>query len=485
MSTSNVVEFPAAGPVIAQNWATSSKYMGFDTASYNSEKACLGSCLINPRAIHEVVDVLGSEPGVFTARDHQRIYTAFLSLWKSSRPIDVVIVLEMLRDEDEAPVDGWPIYLAELAGTVPTSSHARHYAENVMQRYRVLESVETCKYLANSEDPDTLIPMTVQKLQALTKNEEARHLRRVSECTTEVVDELEQFARGVLTSARATGYAPLDTMLRGGLHEGEMCVLAGRPSHGKSALALNIGYRAAKRGTPVIVFSLEMSKESIVNRLLGIHGGVNMRNIQNGWRADVELRKARACEHALRSLPFYIDDTGSLDISRIAARAQSFVQRHPKALIVVDYLQLIHATGKFNAREAEVSHISRALKRIARDTATPVLCACQLSRDSEKEKDHYRKLAYLRESGSIEQDADVVMILSRLSQEEIADYMNKHNMGPKEKLDETCVLCVAKQRNGPIGKELMYFNKWTQRFEPFDGKDENETAAPERQDLAF
>lgn len=480
MSAANVVSFPR----IADNWKASGSYMGFDPLALTAESACLGACLINPLSIHEAVDVLGTDSGVFYSRDHQHIYECFLALWSAGKAIDVVAVIDHMNEnyDEDKPKEGWPVYLAETAGTVPTSAHVRQYAELVMKRHRTLESVEACKYLAQHTKPEEVISQTAQRLNALTRHEETRHVRRVAECATPVIEELEAYAHGATTSARATDYPELDTRLRGGLHEGEMTVLAGRPSHGKSALAMNIAFRVASTGTPVLFFSLEMSRESIVNRLLGIHGGVNMRNIQNKWQIDTELRKARNAENALKTMPFYIDDSSNLDVARITARAASFAQKHPKCLFVVDYLQLIRAHGKFSNREAEVSTVSRALKAIAKDTKTPLLCACQLSRESEKEKDHYRKLAYLRESGSIEQDADLVLILSRLNNEEVKAY-TAENVGTKERLEESCVLCIAKQRNGPIGKVLMHFNKWNQRFSVFD--DDEKQNAPEQEDMPF
>jgi replicative DNA helicase len=457
-----------AGPTIATNWRASDTFMNFSLNAIDCERAALGCVYLNENAIHDLVEILGDDPGVFDNHYCQKVYALFCEDYRANRGADVVRHLEKLRrEEDEKPSDGWPIFLTDLAASVQTSTHVRDYARAVREAFETSEAVHACEILSTAKRPGELLPQTIIKLNAFTNRTDDPAVARIGGDLDNAVSELESRARGEFTAAYATGYRRVDEMLRGGLHKGETVVVAARTSDGKTAFLLNVARNVAQRGTPILFFSSEMSRETIAARLISIVGGVNTHRIQSGWQVEKELQRARAAAMQARELPLFIDDTAAIDIAKLSTRTAMFVRKNPNALIVIDYLQLVTSGHKFGTREAEVAHVSREIKRIARQTNCPVLLACQLSRESEKEPDHYRKLSFMRESGAIEQDADVVIILAGIQEKEVSAFAGEYR-GDVARLRESSVLCVAKHRNGPVGKLLLHFDRSTQRISDFD-----------------
>jgi len=389
--------------------------------------------------------------------------------YRKARAIDLVTILERLRrthDEDE-PAEGWNEYVGNLAASVPTSTHARDYARLVREQFETDEMVRACEIVSTAKRPDEVLPQTVAKLNNFQHRTEESSVARASVGLDDVLAELDARAHGNFTSAIPTGYTTLDRTLRGGLHPGEVVVAAGRTSDGKTAFMLNVAVNAARTGQHVLFISAEMPRSALQQRAISLCGGCNTNRIQSGWQYESDLARARRGADEVRNLPIYIEDTPAITIGKLAARASVFVRKHPKTLIVIDYLQLLQTGQKFSLREAEVAFISREVKRIARITNCPVLLACQLNRESEKETDHFRKLACMRESGAVEQDADVVIIISRMTENEVAAYAKALN-GQHARLRESSIITVAKHRNGATGKVLLHFDKPTQRFSDFD-----------------
>lgn len=451
----------ARGPYIKPNFRVHKP----DPLRLGSECAALGCVLINEKAIHEVVDVLGSNIDAFYFPHNRTIFNVFLKLWDLGKPIDVVTVIDECRKhEAPEPSEGWGEYVTELACCVPTSANAAVYANQVRDRHREVEGINAVKAVAQSPTPEPhLIPLA-DKILKLNQTESTKTILTTKQLSAGAVDRLESIAANGINGA-STGYVKLDETLRGGFQRGDMIVIAARPSHGKTAIALNMAYRASKSGATPFVVSLEMSRESVFDRLIGIHTDARMHSIYNRFDAHSQIRKVRAGLDSFARLPIHLCDESNLDIARIAHRCVAFAQRHPNTVILIDYLQLIRSSDRFKSRETEVADISRQLKNIARQTNCPVVVCCQLNRESESQADHYKKLAYLRESGSIEQDADVVMILCRATEAETKEM--EPQIRNKDLACNTLILCVAKHRNGPVGKVALHFDRWTQRISEF------------------
>lgn len=435
-----------------------------DPMRWNSERAVLGCVLLNERAIHNVVDVLGSQVDAFYFPLNRAVYQIFLKLWDCGTPIDAVTVVAELRKADEKePGEGWAEFVTNLMGEVPTSTNARAYAKQVLARHREIEGVNAVKAVASSKAPEQELTTLADKIIQLNAPEVNRSILNAKQISEGIIEKLETIASAGVSGV-STGYTKVDQLLRGGFQHGDMIVVAARPSHGKTAIALNVAYRAAKAGATPFLVSLEMSREAICERFMGIHCEANLEKLYCQFTADGQISKVRSGLSSWERLPIHMCDESNLNISRIAHRCVSFAQRHEKAIIIIDYLQLISG-DKSRGREVEVADISRQIKNIARQTNCPVVVCCQLNRESESQPDHFKKIAYLRESGSIEQDADVVIIVSRASDEEKKDLAKDI---PSDDLRcKALILCVAKHRNGPIGTVALHFEKSTQRIREF------------------
>lgn len=453
-------------PTISTNWHEPVNPFGIEV--FDVERAALGCPLLNPAAMHDLVDVLGDDPGVFRDQYAQRVYAELLEACRAERAIDLVTICERLRRKhDDEPAEGWNFYVGNLSASVPTSTHARDYARMVREQFETDEVVRGCEIVSTAKDPYEHLPQMMAKLSAFTNRTEQSSVARASHGLDDVLADLDARAHGNFTAAIPTGYATMDRTLRGGLHPGEVTVAAARPSGGKTAFMINVAVNAARMGTPVFIASAEMPRAALQQRMISLCGGCNVNRIQSGWQYETDLARARQGAAEVKHLPVYIEDTPAITITKLAAKAAIFVRKHSKALIVIDYLQLLQSGQKFSTREAEVAFISREVKRIARVTNCPVLLACQLNRESEKETDHFRKLACMRESGAVEQDADVVIIVSPMTEAEVAVYAKALN-GQSARLRESSILTIAKHRNGATGKVLLHFDKPTQRFSDFD-----------------
>ncbi|HEX9679676.1 MAG TPA: replicative DNA helicase [Candidatus Saccharimonadales bacterium] len=416
-----------------------------------AEASLLGSILLDGEAIGQIADAI--TPDDFYEPRHGLIYTAMADLYNSHRPIDILTLSDQLKKRKKLDEIGGSSYLTELTNLVPTASHVEHYAEIVREkaiRRRLINAAAKINKLSYQED-DSIVQLLSEAEASLFSVSQAsigQDLVSIEAVLSQSFDRLEELhkdkskLRGV-----PTGFSAVDSLLAG-LQPSDLVVLASRPSMGKSTLAMNIAHHVAlKEKQAVLVFSLEMSKEQLVDRLLAAEAGVDAWKIRTGNLNDDDFVKLGEAMGQLSEAPIYIDDTPVINVLEMRTKARREKHRHPIGLIVVDYLQLMSAVSRGGEnRVQEISEISRGLKAIARELNVPVLALSQLSRSVEQRSPQIPQLGDLRESGSIEQDADVVMFIYR------EDYYNPDT----DRLHITDIY-VKKHRNGPTGKVELYF----------------------------
>ncbi len=427
--------------------------------SIEAERSVLGAMLLNPEAVGAAIEILHDNASdVFYAEAHQHIYAAMVELFKHASPVDATTLLSQLSRMAALERAGGASYIADLTGAVPTSANVEHYAKIVLDTAIFRKLISACTRLASQAyqgvgEVARLLDRAEQEIFSIAEQRQLNPVCSVSDLLDEGIHRIEeQMKSHTGITGLATGLHELDTLLAG-LQPSDMVVLAARPSVGKTALALNIAAHATNRlGKGALIFSLEMSKEQLVHRLLCLEGNVNARRLREGFLAGNEFRKIQDAADVLSRAKLFVDDTPGIGPLELRSKARRQAAMHHIDLIIVDYLQLMQGSGDPNNRQEAVAGISQAIKGIARELRVPVLALSQLNREAEKDDVGMPKLAHLRESGAIEQDADVVMILSRPP---------KHEAEEKPNLIR---VHVAKQRNGPTGIVEVYFDRETQRF---------------------
>ncbi len=438
-------------------------------SSVDVEASVLGAILIDQDAITKVADAL--RPNDFYDDRHRVIYESCLTLYDSGQPIDVITLSEELRKEGTLQDVGGSAYITQLTNTVPTSANAEQYASIVATksiRRRLIQASSEISKIGSDEKRSIaeLIEEAESKLFEVSKQHVGNDVISLEDILAESFDRLDSLHKnkGSLRGV-TTGFKDLDSMLAG-LQRSDLIILAARPSMGKTAMALNIAQNVAiKAKEPVLLFSLEMSKEQLVDRMLASEAGVHSWKLRNGDLSDTDFEKIGNAMGALGEAKLFIDDTPGISVSDLRTKARREAHKHKLGLIIVDYLQLMSGGNRFSNSEnrvQEISEISRGLKIIARELNVPVLALSQLSRSVESRNPKIPQLADLRESGSIEQDADVVMFLYR------DDYYNEES----EKQNILDVL-VKKHRNGPTGKVELYFDREQQKIFNLDRKHED------------
>jgi replicative DNA helicase len=427
-----------------------------------AERAVLGAVLADNAVIAEVAERV--QPDDFASAAHAQIFAAMISLDAAQRTVDHLTLSEELKTRGQLAAVGGPPYLMGLDQVVPVATNAPQYAQIVKDqaiRRRLAVAGREIQELASQDagDLELLLDEAERKVFLLAESKregELRPVRDLMEHTLELLDNLTRSATGV--TGLPTGYLDLDRQLTG-FHRGELLVLAARPGLGKTALALNIANHVAlKEQRAVGIFSLEMPADQLLMRLLASSARVDMKKLRGGRLTADDQKKFQEVAGALFHAPLYIDDSGTLSPFELRAKARRLKQRDERlGLLVVDYLQLMHLKGKVENRQLEVSEISRSLKALAKELDVPVLALSQLNRKVEERKGGRPLLSDLRESGAIEQDADVVMFIHRDDEDEDGG-MPFRESSPVE-------LIVAKQRNGPIGTiDLVFLSEFT-RFE--------------------
>jgi replicative DNA helicase len=431
--------------------------------SVEAERAVLGSILLLPEVFDEVALVIRAAD--FYDDANRTIYEHLLDMHDSGQRVDLMLLIERLKKGDVYERIGGAAYLAEIGRQVPTAAHAEYYAKIVADKSVLRSLIHAGVDVQNSAyDPtaDTreILGKAEERIFAILEDRGAGQVTPISEVLQESLDRIDarmdqQHAFGGVE----TGFVDFDQMT-GGLQKSELIILAARPSMGKTALAMNMAEYAALNGTPVLFVSLEMSAIELGDRLLCSLARVNGNRLRNGTITQEERRKLVNAAAQISQAPLYIDDSPSRTMTEIAANARRLKRRNGLGLIVVDYLQLIDPDNPRDPRQEQVSKISRRLKGLARELAVPILCLGQLNRQVESTSSNKPQLSHLRESGAIEQDADVVMFVHR---EEY--YMT--NEEDREAVRGQAELLIRKQRNGPTGDVKLTWNHEFTRFDNY------------------
>lgn len=432
----------------------------------DAEASLLGALLIDSDAIVKVADIVSADD--FYDPKHQRIYEAISQLYEKHSPIDVLTLSNQLKNSGFIDFVGGAAYLTELTNFVPTASHVEQYAEIVAQkalRRRLIKASQDIITMGYDENRNLqeLIEEAETGLFEVSQKHVKQDIASLETILGESFDRLDELhkdkgrVRGV-----ATGYKDLDNILAG-LQRSDLIILAARPSMGKTAFALNMAHNIALQSKePVLLFSLEMSKEQLVDRMLARESGVDAWALRTGNLTDSDFEKIGQAMGSLSEAPIYIDDTPSITVSELRTKARREAHQRKLGLIIVDYLQLMSGSSRFGGdgnRVQEISEISRGLKGIARELNVPLIALSQLSRSVESRSPQIPQLADLRESGSIEQDADVVAFIYR------EEYYN-----PQSDRKNITDIFIKKHRNGPTGGVELYFDKEKQRFSSLDSK---------------
>ncbi|HZK05317.1 MAG TPA: replicative DNA helicase [Actinomycetaceae bacterium] len=423
-----------------------------------AEQSVLGGMLLSKDAIADVAEEL--RPGDFYRPAHESIFDAILDLYSRGEPADAVTVANELSKRGElARVGGGP-YLHTLIASVPTAANAAHYARIVRERSVLRRLVEAgtriaqLGYATDGGDVDDLVNTAQFEVYAVTERRTSEDYRPIGQILNEVTDEISANSnRGSGLLGVPTGFRDLDELTHG-LHPGQMIIIAARPAIGKSTLALDI-CRAASIGSGMtsVIFSLEMGRSELTMRLLSAEAGIELNRLRRGNLDDRDWTKIASTQSRVSEAPLYIDDSPNMSLVEIRAKCRRLKQRHDLQLVVVDYLQLMSSGKKVESRQQEVSEFSRALKLLAKELEVPVIAVAQLNRGPEMRQDKKPMMSDLRESGSLEQDADVVMLLHR----EDAYDRETSRVGEAD-------IIVAKHRNGPTATISVVFQGHFSRF---------------------
>lgn len=431
-----------------------------------AEASLLGALLIDSDAIVKIADSVSARD-FFEVR-HQRIFEAILQLYERHEAIDVLTLADRLKNNGYLDLIGGAAYLTELTNFVPTAAHVEQYADIVAQkalRRRLITASQDIVGLGYDESKQLreLIEEAETRLFEVSQQHVKQSVISLEAILAESFDRLDdlhkdkQKIRGI-----PTGFKDLDNTLAG-FQRSDLIILAARPSMGKTALALNFAHNVAVQSNqPVLIFSLEMSKEQLVDRLLSMESGVDAWALRTGNLTDADFEKIGQAMGTLSEAPIFIDDSPGITVSDLRTKARREAHQRELGLIIVDYLQLMSGGGRYGTegnRVQEISEISRGLKGVARELNVPVLALSQLSRSVESRSPQIPQLADLRESGSIEQDADVVAFIYR------EEYYNPET--DRKKLTD---LFIKKHRNGPTGGVEFYFDNEKQRFRSVDSR---------------
>ncbi len=458
----------------------------------DAERSLIGSILLDPSSLNDVVELIPNGE-MFYQESNGVIYQTLVETYEAHQTGDLVQLTESLRAKGLFDQVGGAEYLMELAEAVPSAANAVYYAKRIADSARLRKLIDAAGQIlydaynqggGGIDAAKSVIDLAEKRIFDIASEDVNAEPETLRELLLAEMERIEQ-ADGKSVSGTSTGFTDLDEMLSG-LQPEEMVILAARPSMGKTAIALNIAEQIAFGGaTPwspkqinnpvaVGVFSLEMARGSLVQRLLSARSGVDSNQLRTGRVNDNEWDKLHRASAELADAPIYIDDTPGMTVLTLRAKARRMKQRHNIGCIVIDYLQLLSSPSSAReSRQAEVGEISRSVKSLARELKVPVICLAQLNRGAEQREGNRPKMSDLRESGSIEQDADVVMLLHRESYyhrgEPAWDPTNpEFDEDNREKLNLT-ELIIAKQRNGPTGTVKLTWDERTVRFKTHDG----------------
>ncbi len=424
--------------------------------SDEAERAVIGSMLMDADAIVTASEIITSDD--FYQRQYGILFDVMTELYGEDKPVDLVTLQERLKNKDVPPELTSVEFISGILNDVPTSANVKHYAETVAEKALLRRMIRANEEIANTcylgkEPLDQILEDTEKKIFDLLQKKSSDDFVPIRDVVLSVIDKIELAAKhkGTVTGL-ATGFYDLDYKTSG-FQPSDLILVAARPSMGKTAFVLNLAqYIAVKNKVPTAIFSLEMSKDQLVNRLLSMESKVDSQLIRTGNLSANDWEKLIESAGDISKAPLIIDDTPGISISELRSKCRKFKLENDLGLVIIDYLQLMSGGSKrTDSRQQEISEISRSLKALAREINAPVIALSQLSRACETRPDHRPILSDLRESGAIEQDADVVMFIYR------DDYYNKDT--DKKNISE---IIIAKQRNGPIGTvELVWLPNYT------------------------
>ena len=423
-----------------------------------AEQAVLGAILLENDAFHQVIEIL--KVSDFYREAHRKIFAGMIELYNKNEPSDLITLTDILKQKNHLESVGGPSYLSSLVDNIPTAANVLHYAKIVRERSILRKTINAAteiisKGYEDGEDVDNLLDFAENSIFQISEYQikpsfyPLREIIKDSFVTIEKLYEKKELITGV-----ASGFADLDR-LTSGFQESDLIIIAGRPSMGKTSFALNIAqYAAIEKNIPVAVFSLEMSKEQIAIRMLCSEARIDAHKLRAGFLSESDWPKLTRAAGTLSEAPIFIDDTANINVLEMRAKARRLRKDQKLGLIIVDYLQLMREKSGTESREQEISAISRSLKALAKELNIPVIALSQLNRRVEDRQNRRPQLSDLRESGAIEQDADVIIFIYR-------DEVYRED-SPEKGIAE---IIIGKQRNGPIGtRKLAFIDKFT-RFE--------------------
>lgn len=433
-----------------------------------AEQSVLGAILLENDALPKALEII--EPDDFYKPSHRKIFLAMIELFEKNEAIDLITVSDLLRRKNELEEVGGVTYLSSLASAVPTAANIRYHSRIVKDKalLRNLAASATdilTKIYEGAFEPDEMVDYAERAIFDISERRTKTSfftLKDVIKDSFHMIEHL--YDKKEAITGIPSGFRDLDELTTG-FQPGDLIIIGGRPSMGKTALSLNIAqYVGVEMKEPVAIFSLEMSKEQLALRMLCSEAMVDSNNVRKGFIRKEDWQKLTAAAGRLAEAPIFIDDSSSTTVLEMRAKARRLKMEHGLSLVIVDYLQLMRTRGNFERREQEISDISRSLKALAKELKVPVIALSQLNRGVEQRHDKRPTLADLRESGAIEQDADVIIFLYR------DEVYNKDNPSTKGKAE----VIIAKQRNGPTDTVTLTFLSKCTRFTPYTEIDYDE-----------
>jgi len=425
-----------------------------------AEQAVLGAILLENEVLHQVIELI--DVSDFYREAHRKIFASMIELYNKNEPSDLITLTDLLTQKKQLEEIGGPAYLSALVDNIPTSANVLHYAKIVREKSILRKTINAATEIINkayedSEEVDNLLDYAENSIFSISEYQIKPSFYPIREIVKESFLTIEKlYERKELVTGVPSGFNDLDR-LTSGFQDSDLIIIAGRPSMGKTSLALNIAqYVGVEKNIPVAIFSLEMSKEQIAIRMLCSEARIDAHKLRAGFLSESDWPKLVRAAGTLSEAPIFIDDTAGINVLEMRAKARRLRKDKKLGLIIVDYLQLMREKAGAESREQEISAISRSLKALAKELNIPVIALSQLNRRVEDRQNKRPQLADLRESGAIEQDADVIIFIYR------DEVYNEDS--PEKGIAE---IIIGKQRNGPIGTvKLTFIDKFT-RFESF------------------
>jgi replicative DNA helicase len=432
-------------------------YYKIPPQNIEAEQSILGGILLENSAINSALEILSRND--FYSEAHRRIFSVIVELSERNEPVDIITLSNALKDKNMLDSVGGSAYIASLVDNVPSAANVANYAKIVKEKAVLRGLISSATDIINScyetgSDVDEVLDKAEHSIFEISENKVRPSFFPIREIVKDSFRSIEDlFARKELITGVPTGFEKIDD-LTSGLQKSELIIIAGRPSMGKTAFALNIAQYAALEGqTPAAIFSLEMSKEQLAFRLLASDAKVDSQRLRKGFLGETDWPKLTTAAGRLSEAPIFIDDTPAITVLEMKAKSRRLKADQGLGLIVVDYIQLMRSGSYRESREQEISEISRSLKALAKELNVPVVALSQLNRKVEDRTNRRPQMADLRESGAIEQDADVIAFIYR------DEVYNKSDDNPEKGIAE---IIIAKQRNGPIGTvKLAFLEKFT------------------------